>query len=204
MKLTDRQEKLLSFVKEQHGDQVRKYTGEPYWHHVVAVAEIVSKYAPEGIEIALCHDLFEDTSCDWIKVTEFLLTAGYDIREAYDIHQGVTHLTDFFTPTAYPKMNRAERKSHEAIRLGRIPDLCQSVKYADLINNTESIVKYDPGFAKKYLQEKIQILDKMRNGNINLLIDCCFTLKMAILQLQVSQFDKDVLKNALIELHPLL
>lgn len=187
MKLTERQEKLLQFVKEQHGDQVRKYTGEPYWHHLVAVAEIVGKYEPDGTEIALCHDLFEDTGCTESWLRELLRMAGYSLFESNEIYTSAIELTDYFTPERFPHLNRAERKKGEANRLGKISNLSQSVKYADLINNTESIAKYDPQFAKKYLQEKIAILDKMRNGNINLLIDCCH-----------------VLKNALTELHPLL
>lgn len=185
--LNNRQLKLLVFVKEQHGDQTRKYTGEPYWYHLVAVAEGVGKYEPLGIERALCHDLFEDTNCTDSLLRELLLLAGYSLFEAHEIYAGIIELTDYFTPERFPHLNRAQRKTKESERLGTISYLSQSVKYADLVNNTESIVKYDPHFAKKYLQEKIAILDKMRNGNINLLIDCCH-----------------VLKNALTELHPLL
>lgn len=183
MTLSDRQQKLLEFVKEQHGEQKRKYTGEPYWHHVVAVAEIVSKYEPRGIEIALCHDLYEDTECDEVTLRNCLIESGYLREEAWVIHYGIMDLTDYYTHQRFPDMNRTTRKSQEAYRLGRIPPLSQSVKYADLINNTESIVKYDPGFAVKYLEEKVQILDKMRNGNIHLLIECCWTLKNALNQL---------------------
>jgi len=187
MILTDRQEKLLEFVKEQHGEQVRKYTGEPYWHHLVSVAQIVSKYEPDGIEIALCHDLFEDTKCTKTCLYEHLTENGYKHSEAIIIRNCVVDLTDVFTTENYPKLNREERKKREAERLGTIYELSQSVKYADLTDNTSSIVKHDKGFAKKYLQEKIRILDQMRNGNINLLIDCCH-----------------ILKNSLNELHPLL
>jgi len=187
MILTERQERLLQFVKEQHGEQVRKYTGEPYWHHLVSVAEIVSKYEPDGIEIAMCHDLHEDTKCSSINLYSFLLEIGYDGGEANIISDGAIELTDEFTSEKYPKLNREARKIKEAERLSNISRLSQSVKYADLIDNTSSIVKYDKGFAKTYLQEKIRTLDQMRGGNINLLIDCCH-----------------ILKNSLIELHPLL
>lgn len=187
MILTERQEKLLEFVKEQHGQQVRKYTGEPYWHHLVSVAEIVSKWVPEGIEISLCHDLFEDTSCNSKLLIDTLYSLEYEQPEVIKIVNGTQDLTDVYVKKDYPMLNREERKLNEAHRLGMIPYISQSVKYADLIDNTNSIVKYDKGFAVKYLQEKIRVLDKMRNGHINLLVDCCWTLK-----------------NALTELHPLL
>ena len=32
---------LLEFVKEQHGDQVRKFDNVPYWTHPLTVAEMV-------------------------------------------------------------------------------------------------------------------------------------------------------------------
>jgi hypothetical protein len=35
----------------------------------------------------------------------------------------------------------------------------QSIKCADLISNTSTIVKHDPGFAKVYLPEKKAILE---------------------------------------------
>ena len=187
MILTERQERLLTFVKVEHGEQVRKYTNEPYWKHLVSVATIVSKYEPDGIEAALCHDLFEDTKCQPETLQNALIDFGYTKQESATIPALVMELTDRFIPELYPELNRNERKKREAERLGKICFLSQSVKYADLIDNTSSIVKYDKGFAVKYLQEKVRILDHMRNGNINLLIDCCHCLK-----------------NALNEMHPLL
>lgn len=53
-----RQNDLLAFVGLHHYPQKRKYTGEPYIVHLVAVAEMAEKYGLEfGYEIGLCHDL---------------------------------------------------------------------------------------------------------------------------------------------------
>lgn len=165
MTLTPQQLLLLDFVKLKHGDQVRKYTGDPYWTHLVNVAEIVSQYEPDCIEIALCHDLFEDTQCTFTELHRAMTKIGYDRNFTYDVCTCVTELTDVFTHSDYPHMNRKKRKLKEAERLGTVSYRSQSVKYADLIDNTKSIVEHDEGFAKLYLEEKENILAVMVGGN---------------------------------------
>lgn len=59
--------------------------------------------------------------------------------------------------------NRAERKAASRDRLARAPAWVQTIKCADLISNTSSIVKHDPKFAVTYLAEKralLEVLDK--------------------------------------------
>lgn len=188
MKLTNRQTNLLHFVKEQHGDQKRKYTLAPYWTHLMSVAELVSEY-PDiemGVEIALCHDLAEDTKCKFYQLNEFLLNNGYGSEtERHVILRDVTHLTDVFTSEAYPALNRAARKSEEAQRLISISPNAQSVKYADIIDNTSSIVKHDPGFAKVYLKEIEGKIPKMDKGNPELYARCLDVFDKAVKQLEL-------------------
>ena len=172
MKLSGRQKILLQYVKDSHGEQKRKYTGEPYWNHVYSVAKIISEIEPKGIEIALCHDLFEDTEVQMPDLLRFLTHSGYSNEESLFIVSGVNDLTDVYTKENYPILNRKERKRLEAERLGKVCELSQSVKYADLIDNTKSITEHDAGFAKVYLSEKRQMLDQMRRGNFGLLERC--------------------------------
>jgi (p)ppGpp synthase/HD superfamily hydrolase len=178
MELTERQERLFEFVKEQHGSQVRKYVGTPYWNHLWSVAELASTYVKHPLvkEIALCHDVIEDTKCTIDDLFTRLGECQYDRMEAIDICGGVMDLTDQFTKEKFPTLNRAQRKQKEAERLGSISKLSQSIKYADLIDNTSTIVQYDHGFAKVYLSEKRVILNEMRSGNIDLYILVCATL----------------------------
>jgi len=180
MKLTEKQTLLFDFVKQQHGEQVRKYTGEPYWHHLLSVATIVSEYEPTAIEIALCHDLFEDTNCSQDELFTHLCLCGYDSDSNDNIIDAVIELTDEFTNDGYPSLNRKKRKSEEAKRLGGISSIAQSVKYADLIDNTSSIVQHDKGFAKIYLEEKKEILSLMRSGHPDLLRRCENVLEEAL------------------------
>lgn len=186
LNLTNKQLQLLEFVKSCHGDQKRKYTFEPYWHHPLSVAKIVNKHITDdgAIEIALCHDLLEDTSCSSEQLFNFLIDVGYSSKDALVIKFGVEDLTDRFTSSEYPNLNRKIRKLKEAIRLSSISSLAQSVKYADLLDNTSSIVENDVGFAIIYLKEKKMLLDNMRKGNIDLLIECCWAIKEATKKLE--------------------
>ena len=183
--LSQQQQSLFEFVKVQHGTQLRKYTNLPYCTHLVNVAEIVSKHVSDevSVEIALCHDLFEDTECREFDLSAVLLQIGYEHRIVSQIVSGVWALTDVYTSTAFPAINRLERKRLEAIRLGTIPHFAQNVKYADLIDNSGSIVTYDKGFAKVYMREKEFILENMRSGDPKLFRLCCETLKNSLSQI---------------------
>lgn len=153
-------DKLIAFVNEQHGEQLRKYTNEPYINHPLAVAEMAKNTGvPYGWEIGLCHDLFENTECVWWMLDAKLIrNCGYGIEASKSICDGVQELTDVFTSEAYPYLNRAIRKQCEALRLHTISRTSQIVKCCDLIDNTKSIVQHDPGFAVKYIAEKREIL----------------------------------------------
>lgn len=188
MKLDFRQKKLLDFIKIAHANQFRNYTNLPYWTHPLRVAYIYSKYCPFpkslGIEIALCHDLFEDTTVEPIYLSAILPLFGYDAGETHYIVMGVDALTDAYTSENEPNMNRAQRKRFEANRLARISSAYQSIKLADLIDNTSDIVKFDKKFAKVYLAEKKNLLNHMRQGDIGLFVECCFHLRKGLNQIQ--------------------
>lgn len=173
MKLTGRQKVLLRWVQDTHGEQKRKYTGEPYWKHCYEVAQHASEYNIKlGVEIGLCHDLIEDTECTLPDLLRFLMSSGYDNKESLFITFCVDDLTDEYTKEKYPTLNRKARKELEAERLGNAHPDAQSVKYCDLINNTDSICEHDPKFAKIYLKEKKMILSRMSDGHYKIKQDC--------------------------------
>lgn len=165
--LTNKQMLFLEFVKEQHGDQKRKYTGEPYWYHLVNVARILFDTGHHNlIEIALGHDLVEDIpNLESKTIARKLISIGYTSNTTIFIEGGILALTDIFTKEAYPDWNREKRKAEESKRLGRIFPSFQTVKYADLIDNGKDILKNDPKFAKVYLREKQDILKVMNKGD---------------------------------------
>lgn len=174
-RLNDKQRNLFEVVEHWHGEQKRKYTKEPYTRHLLAVANIILNLPVQIsglVEIALCHDLFEDTEFPQENMLGILLATGYSKGAAKFIELGIIALTDEFTGVAYPGINRKKRKGLEAERLGTIDPLYQTVKYADIIDNTSSIVKHDSGFAKVYMQEIQRVMDVMRGGNIVLRHKC--------------------------------
>lgn len=147
-------DEATEFANEAHGDQVRKYTGAPYFDHVYAVAERVAKYTDDPFIYiaALLHDTVEDTE---VTVGEIGEIFGRRVAElVYD-------LTDHFTTENYPNLNRAERKALETARMATVSDDAKLIKLCDLADNTSTIVEHDPGFAKVYLKEKAALLEAM-------------------------------------------
>jgi (p)ppGpp synthase/HD superfamily hydrolase len=180
LQLTDRQQKFWEFVVKAHGDQKRKYIHTPYTTHLWEVAEIAAPYVDsEGIVISLAHDLWEDTEVSQEETLHVLRDIGFWEGEAWKIFAGIRDLTDHYTTKHYPHLNRGVRKSLEAKRLGKIPPMIQTIKYADFISNTKSIAEHDPEFAVTYLKEKVKILDRMREGHIDLLISACSAIHEA-------------------------
>lgn len=131
-----------------HHGQTRKYTGDPYINHPVRVAEIVADYYSDDAVIcaALLHDVIEDTHATAHSLTGVV---------SDDVIKMVVALTD--TPHLYG--NRAARKRKDRERLANSDARVQTIKVADLIDNTDSIVMHDPKFAKVYLEEKRLLMD---------------------------------------------
>lgn len=187
LKLSDRQNKLLEFIKAKHSEQVRKYTGEAYWKHPLAVAQIVYQFAPEGVEGALCHDLFEDTDCTIMELQAKLLFIGYSDEEAAEIVFQTLDLTNDFTSKNFPNLNRAIRKQAECERLSAISDIAQTIKYADITHNGMSVGECDKSFAKLYLNEGLTILEVMTNGNKELHNHCKNVLQKSLKRLEDAE-----------------
>jgi len=144
-------DEVLAFATEAHSGQLRKYTGDDYIVHPIAVSELVKTHGGSQAQIsaALLHDTVED--CD-VTLDDIKQKFGTEIAD----------LVYWLTDTSKPEDgNRAIRKSIDAERLSNAPIEAQFVKVADLIDNTRSIVEFDPSFAKVYLKEKSILLSKM-------------------------------------------
>ncbi len=178
-----RQASLYAFCVLHHHTQKRKYTNDPYINHCIAVAEMADGKCNFGWEIGMCHDLIEDTECTELELYNALVRFSYFNVDAHFIKSAVMDLTDVFTHEDFPKANRAMRKELEAERLSKISYEAQTVKYCDLIHNTESIVQHDPGFATKYLAEKAAILKGMTAGNPEMFKLCKKSLTKALKKL---------------------
>lgn len=149
------------FATAAHGaiGQRRKYLDTPYIEHPAAVAALVSRHCPGDpamVAAAWLHDVLEDT-----QVTA--QTLGDNFGE--EVTALVLALSDLEGPEVG---NRAVRKRLALERLAQAGARAQTVKYADLIHNTGSIVEHDPGFARLYLKEKRALLEAMTEGEVGL------------------------------------
>ena len=61
--------------------------------------------------------------------------------------------------------NREARKKIDREHIAKASPEAKTIKLADLIHNTQSIVRHDPGFAKIYLAEKELLLKVLKEGN---------------------------------------
>ena len=64
--------------------------------------------------------------------------------------------------------NRKARKELDRLHLAGSSPEGATIKLADLIDNTSSIVQHDKGFAHSYLREKEAALEVLKHGNPDL------------------------------------
>lgn len=152
--------KAMQFAKEAHKGQVRKYTNDHYAIHLGEVAGIVSTVAHNYgdsanvlVATAWLHDSAEDCG-----ISEETLRKEF----GFQIAMGVMQLSDL------EEGNRATRKASTRLRLSNTFGWIQTIKVADLISNTSSIVKHDKNFAVTYLKEKEQLLAVLTKADSDL------------------------------------
>lgn len=136
--------------------QKRKYTNEPYIVHPAEVARIVAEVegsTEDMVAAAWLHDVVEDTG---VTLTDINLNFGADIAAL------VGWLTDVSKPE---DGNRKTRKAIDREHTAQAPAEAQTIKLADLISNSKSIMQYDPDFAVTYLAEKKLLLEVLTKGD---------------------------------------
>lgn len=151
-----RLDEAISFAAIAHAGQLRKYSTLPYIVHPIEVMQIVATVPHDEAMLvaAVLHDVVEDTPVGPETIYR---------RFGEDICTLVQELTEVSVPG-----NRRVRKDAEVARLAQISARGQTVKLADLISNTKSIVEHDPNFATIYLREKAKLLCVLTKGNATL------------------------------------
>lgn len=166
-------EEILNSIKEftdkAHGNQMRKYTPERYIVHPVRVMELLKDYTNDitVLAAALLHDVLEDTPVSADEIKNFLKTL-LNQEQAERTLMLTQELTDEYIKEKYPQWNRRKRKEKEVERLAAVSPDAQTIKYADIIDNCKEIVRYDTGFAPKFISECSTMLKKMKKGNEDL------------------------------------
>ena len=162
-------EKVRAFATRAHEGQMRKYADEPYIRHPERVMKTCETHT-DAVHIlcaALLHDVLEDTTVTEKEMFSFLEDIS-DTQTANKIMSLVIDLTDVFVKKDYPQWNRRKRKALELERLEKTSPDSQTVKYADIIDNTNDIVGNGDGFAVVFLRECRTVLKKMDKGNSEL------------------------------------
>lgn len=173
----DRLHRALVFATAAHASvsHLREYTHEPYIIHPIEVMMLVKQIAnhtEDMLIIALCHDVIEDTP---FTSEDIAWEFGQDVAD------GVWALSDQCW-----EGNRKERKAAEAERLATIAPHLQTIKLADMISNTKSIVKHAPGFAVTYIKEKANLLKVMTKGDAFLYFQAQLQVEDAMRELNIS------------------
>lgn len=141
--------------------QKRKYTGEPYIVHPKEVVDILKYHftlskqhlSDETIAAAWLHDVIEDTQVE-------LDTIQQEFGDQVALF--VNLLSE---PPKIEGENRKQRKRKFANILAASPREVQNIKIADLMSNAQNIVERKPDFAPVYLNEKLELLEKLQNSN---------------------------------------
>jgi (p)ppGpp synthase/HD superfamily hydrolase len=147
--------------------------------------ELLSEYSSDitMLSAALLHDVLEDTPVPRDEIETFLkdLMLASEVRKTLKL---VDELTDVYVKPAFPHLNRRQRKELEVARIATTSRDSQTIKYADIIDNCMEIVKYDRGFAGKFLSECKEILRKAPGGDKRLYERAVATLGVASKQLK--------------------
>lgn len=160
--------KAKNFATVCHAGQTRKYTGEPYINHPLAVADLVRQTklcTQEMIAAALLHDVVEDCGVTLTKIRD---------EFGYDVYRMLYFLTD---KSKKEDGNRETRKLIDREHIADAPKSVKTIKLADLIDNSKTVVERDPGFAKIYMNEKRLLLMVLSDGDLGL-----FTMAVDIVE----------------------
>jgi len=155
--MTDMELRATDFSTRHHAavGQKRKYTGDDYISHPLAVAELVRSV--RHTEVMLCaavlHDVVEDTEATLDDVERIF---GHEVACLVEMLTDVSKKSDG---------NRSARKAIDRGHTAKASADAKTIKLADLIDNTRSIVEHDAKFAKVYLAEKALLLDVLRDGD---------------------------------------
>ena len=159
-------ERIRIFADHAHADQKRKYTPERYIVHPVRVMKTCRRYEQQlpVLAAALLYDVLEDTPVRADELLIFLQQVMNDsaARETLSL---VEELTDVFVKAAFPRLNRRQRKERELQRIIETSPDAQTIKYADIIDNSSEIASHDPDFAPRYLRECLTILENANKGD---------------------------------------
>lgn len=175
------EERARRYATKAHAanEQRRKYTFEPYIVHPAAVVELVRSVCSieEVLAATWLHDTVEDTD-----------TTIMDIEERFgaDVAGLVAMVTN---PAQKTGTNRIQCKRAHFLHTAMASPAAQTIKIADIIDNTREILRYDPRFARVYFVEKRLQLAGMERGDVGLKERAQSIIEQGISQLTMPPYN---------------
>lgn len=175
--LEDRARRYATKAHAEAG-QRRKYTNEPYIVHPAAVVELVRSvsHSEAMLAAAWLHDTVEDTPGTLNDIASHF---GDEVAKLVEM------LTDRHLPGI---KNRAARKVEHFRHTARASADAQTIKLADIIDNTRSIIQFDAGFARVYLVEKRVQISLLTDGDRDLWQQASTIIEQGISQLTQAPY----------------
>lgn len=169
--------KAMMYATEAHAsiDHRRKYTNDPYIMHPAHVVAIVASvpHTEEMLAAAWLHDVVEDVLPTRGMTREMgiaTITAEFGMK--------VATLVDSLTDVSKKEDgNRAVRKAIDRAHTADASPDAKTIKLADLISNSMSIMVHDHAFAKTYIKEKALLMEVLKDGDLTL-----YAMAFAMLQ----------------------
>lgn len=142
----------IDFIREKHGNQVRKFSYSPYYTHPIAVACLVMKYKQshkidELVKAALGHDLLEDT-----KTTE----NDIELRWGWQVLSLIQELT-----TNEEEKNKVGKSEYLASKMSTMSSWALVIKLCDRLHNVMDFIFASPKFVERYTAETQYIIEAL-------------------------------------------
>lgn len=142
----------IDFIRNKHGNQVRKFSYSPYYTHPIAVACLVMKYKKshkidELVKASLGHDLLEDT-----ETTE----KDIELRWGWQVLSLIQELT-----TNEEEKNKLGKAEYLASKMATMSSWGLVIKLCDRLHNVMDFVFASPKFVSKYRAETQYIIENL-------------------------------------------
>ena len=165
----------IKFAVEAHQGQFRKFDKSAYIKHPLSVMGMMTEFTSDESVLSACvlHDTVEDCKDVTLEV----------IHERFgEIVAGYV----FYTTEMSKKSDgdRSFRKEIDRRHYSKGSEFSQNIKLLDMIDNIPTIVLFDPKFSMTYINEKLQLIQVLKKGNmilqkraLSLISDCITKIK---------------------------
>ena len=142
----------INFIREKHGNQLRKFSYSLYYTHPIAVACLVMKYKKSHkidflVKAAFGHDLREDTD-----TTEEEIEA----RWGWQVLSLIQELT-----TNEEEKNKVGKAEYLASKMSTMSSWALVIKLCDRLHNVMDFIFASPKFVERYTAETQYIFDAL-------------------------------------------